>query len=344
MNFAGVGGQPRGVYDTPKLNLMPRFGITYQLTQKTVLRGGYGIFYGFLGQRRGDVITSGFSRNTTFVPTLNNIDFTNTLSNPYPTGILEPLGSAQGALTFVGQSINVYSPKPLMPYMQRWEIGIQQELPGAFLAEIGYVGNRGTHIQFLQNINTTPQKYLSRSPVRDQTAINNLSANIANPFTGGLLPAGASGSLIGTNIARERLLRPYPHFDNIWSERFDGYSWYHSLQTRLERRFSKGFTVNTNYTYSKFMEAAESAQPVRREAHRDDLRYGLPPPLRGERDLGASLRPRARAVGRTCIPSSRVSSAAGRSRAPTAFRAARRSRSAARHRTSRLARRPPSTA
>ena len=57
LTFAGVNGEPRGLYSTPKRNLMPRFGFAYQLTEdgKTVVRGGYGIYYGFLGQRRGDV-------------------------------------------------------------------------------------------------------------------------------------------------------------------------------------------------------------------------------------------------------------------------------------------------
>jgi hypothetical protein len=253
--FPGVGGLGRGAYDTPKRNLMPRVGLTYALTPRTVIRSGYGIFYGFLGQRRGDVVLHGFSRTTSFLPTLDNINFIGTLSNPFPTGILEPLGSAQGPLTFVGQSVNVYHPRPLMPYMQRWEFGIQHELRG-FLLELGYVGNRGTHIQIVRNLNATPIQYLSTSPARDTAAINYLSANLPNPMRG-LLPAGASASLIGNTIARERLLRPFPHFDAVRSEQFDGYSWYHSLQARLEKRFASGYMLHANYTYSKFMQATE---------------------------------------------------------------------------------------
>ena len=82
--FAGVGGQPNGLYSTPKMNLMPRFGLAYQITDKTVMRAGIGTFYGFLGQRRGDVNTLGFSRNTDFIATNDNINFVNRLSNPLP--------------------------------------------------------------------------------------------------------------------------------------------------------------------------------------------------------------------------------------------------------------------
>jgi hypothetical protein len=256
LTFAGVNGLPRALYDTPKRNLMPRFGLAYQLNDKTLLRTGYGIFFGFLGQRRGDVVQSGFTRDTNIIPTLDNINFIGTLSNPFPTGILEPLGASLGAQTYLGQAITVFNQKPLMPYMQRWEFGVQRELPHGFVAEASYVGNRGTHIEINQNLNITPQQYLSHSPVRDNTAIAYLSANLPNPFYQ-LLPAGGIQQLTGTNIGRERLLRPYPQFDTITGTRYDGYSWYHGLQTRFEKRFSKGYSLAANYTFSKFMQATE---------------------------------------------------------------------------------------
>ncbi len=267
LTFAGVGGQPRGLYETPKANLMPRFGLSYKLAERTALRAGYGVFFGFLGQRRGDVIQSGFSRNTQLIPTLDNgLTFIATLSNPFPGGILEPEGASQGAQTFVGQGVTYFYEKPLMPYMQRWQLGIQRELPGAFVAEATYVGNRGTHVEINQNLDVTPQAYLSKSPLRDNATINYLSANMPNPFYQ-LLPPGAIGGLSGTNIGRERLLRPYPHFDSLNTTRYDGYSWYHSLQLGLQKRFSKGYTLATNYTFSKFMQATEvlnqdDARPV----------------------------------------------------------------------------------
>jgi hypothetical protein len=258
LTFAGIDGQPRGLYTTPKVNLMPRFGLAYKLTNKTVLRGGYGMFYGFLGQRRGDVIQSGFSRNTPFVPTVDNVTFTNTLTNPFPNGILEPVGAGQGRQTFVGNGITFSPENPLQPQMQRWQFGFQQELGKGYVWEASYVGNRGTYIEIGQNINVTPQRYLSTSPTRDNPAINYLSTNLPNPMRGGVLPAGASGTFTGANISRERLLRPYPHFDAVNSARFDGYSWYHSLQTGIEKRFSQGYTLSGNYTFSKFMQATET--------------------------------------------------------------------------------------
>ncbi len=260
LTFAGVGGQPRGLYETPKKNLMPRFGFAYQLDEKSVLRGGYGIFYGFLGERRGDVVQTGYSRNTTFVATQNNIDFIGSLSDPFPNGILAPVGAGQGYQTNVGQAITYFDENPLLPYMQRWQLSVQREFRG-FLLDLGYIGNRGTHIEIPFDMNTTPSQYLSTSPFRDNATNNALTKNIPNPFAG-KLPAGAGSGFTGSNIGVSQLLRPYPEFGSVNHSRFDGYSWYHSMQFSLEKRFSKGYTINGNYTFSKFMQATELLNPT----------------------------------------------------------------------------------
>lgn len=261
--FAG-NSSSRGLFNTPKANLLPRFGFAYKANQKTVIRGGFGQFMGFLGQRRGDVIQTGFSRNTTFVPSLDNVSFIANLSNPFPNGILEPLGNALGTQTFVGQSVTFYNQRPVPAKMNRWQLGFQRELRGGFVWEASYVGNKGTNIEIGQNLNVTPQRFLATSRERDNDRINYLSTNMPNPMSG-LLPAGAIGALNGSVISRERLLRPFPQFDAVNTTRFDGYSWYHSLQTGIEKRFSKGYTLQMNYTFSKFMQATELLQA-------DDLR------------------------------------------------------------------------
>jgi Carboxypeptidase regulatory-like domain len=246
-----------GLYNTPNNNLMPRVGLAYKLGDKTVARAGYGVYYGFLGQRRGDVFQSGFSANTTLIPSLDNgLSFIGTLSNPFPNGITEPVGSAQGVATFLGQSITFFDPNPKSPRMQRWQVGVQHELPGRWMVEAGYVGNYGSQIQTSRNLNVTPNQYLSTSAVRDQTTINYLGANVPNPFFG-LLPTTAAAALQGQNIVRERLLRPYPQFDAVNTTTNEGRSWYNALQLNLTRRFANGFTVGSSYTYSSATEAFE---------------------------------------------------------------------------------------
>jgi hypothetical protein len=271
LTFANVNGQPSGLYNTPKLNLMPRFGFAYQFRPSTVIRGGYGTFNGFLGQRRSDVNQTGFSRQTDFQ--ISNNGFLTpavTLANPLPSGQLFPiLGAALGAETGIDTGLSFFADSPMVPYMQRWQLGIQQTLPGGFLVEAGYVGNRGTRIETNRDLNAISNSFLSTDLTRTAAMVANnnyLSGNLTNPFRG-LVGAAAPNLNVGTTRSRSALLRPVPQFGSLTTTTNQGYSWYHSLQLQAERRFSKGFTLQGNYTFSKFMEAtaylnAADARPV----------------------------------------------------------------------------------
>lgn len=259
--FPGVDGRGRGVYETPRKNFMPRFGFAYKLTEKTVVRGGYGIFFGFLGQRRGDVNQIGFNTNTAMTVSLDRgVTFVETLSNPFQAfqgGLNQPPGSSLGVATFLGQNITFFNQNPLSPYNQRFELSVQRELPGGWVAEVAYVGNRGTHIEIQRNLNVTPQRFLSANSItRDSVRDTYLNFDLDNPFAG-LMPSNAIAELRGSKIDRFRLLRPFPQFSEVNTTVNDGYSWYHSLQTNINKRFSQGYTLGASYTYSKFMQATE---------------------------------------------------------------------------------------
>ena len=264
LTFAGVNGNPSGLYNTPKNQFMPRLGLAYQIDKNTVLRTGFGIFYGFLGERRSDVIQHGFSQNTNMVPTKDNINFIGTLSNPYPNGIAAPVGNAAGYQTFLGQNIQFFNQNPLAPRVMRWDLGLQHVFHGNLLVDATYTGNKSIHIDLnptgnpnIVNVNPIPNQYLCTSPVRDDTCNNYLTATVPNPFYG-LGPAGNSqGIFTNTTIARSSLLVPYPEFGTISTTRSQGYSWYHSLVLTVEKRFSRGYSVSGNYTFSKFMQADE---------------------------------------------------------------------------------------
>src|SRR5947209_15028169 len=68
LTFAGVNGQPRGVYDLDTNNFMPRLGFAYSLNDKTVIRGGFGMYFGSLGTRLADVLQTGFIQATQVIP------------------------------------------------------------------------------------------------------------------------------------------------------------------------------------------------------------------------------------------------------------------------------------
>jgi len=71
------------------------------------------------------------------------------------------------------------------------------------------------------------------------------------------MPATAGTAFRAATIARSQLLRPYPQFGDINTSSNEGYSWYHSLQTSVQKRFSSGYTLGVNYTFSRFTEAVD---------------------------------------------------------------------------------------
>jgi hypothetical protein len=254
LTFPGVGGQPRGLWKRDTNNFMPRVGFAFQASPKTVLRGGWGMFFGPLGARRVDVIQDGFSQSTPLIPSLDNgLTFVATLADPFPDGIQQPPGASNGLLTFAGRSISFFNENPVAPYHHRWQFSIQRELPHRALVELGYIGNSGRAIETTYNFRALPLQYLSRLPVRDQTTINYLAAQVRNPFSG-LLPGTG---LAGTTVSRSHLLSsgPYTGYTGMSMLDNSGYSRYHAMSARVEKRFSRGWTSHVAYTWSKNMEA-----------------------------------------------------------------------------------------
>jgi hypothetical protein len=259
LTFAGVNGQPRTLWNTSQNLFMPRFGFAYSLTPKTVLRGGYGIFYDALGVVNVHVNQTGFSQSTDFVASVDNgINYIANFTNPFPTGFLTPAGASLGLATNLGQGVSFFDESTTSSYMQRWQFAVQRELMSNSLIEVSYVGNRGTGMQVGRDLNAVPAQYLSTSPVRDQSTINFLNAQVTNPF----YPLLPKTNLASTTVARSQLLRPYPQFSGVSSNQNLGYSWYHSLQARVERRFSAGLSASLSYTWSKTMEAISFLNPT----------------------------------------------------------------------------------
>ncbi len=173
------------------------------------------------------------------------------MANPFPSGFLLPSGSAGGLSTNLGQSVSFFNQNGKNPYVQRWQFALQRGLPWQSVLEISYVGNRGVRQRIGRNLDSLPNQYLSQSIFRDQATINLLSAQVANPF----YPLLPGTSLSGTTVARSQLLLPYPQFTGVNVDVNQGYSWYHSMQTRFEKRFSGGITSSVSWTWSKLMEA-----------------------------------------------------------------------------------------
>jgi hypothetical protein len=243
LEFAGVGGNPARQKTLDPTNFGPRFGIAYTLTPKTVLRGGYGLFYlARTGDDTGQSLGStGYFATTTFVSTLDGgITPASQLSNPFPNGLVSPPGSSQGLTTLLGQDMATVFHGDRAAYSQQWNFDIQRELPGNVLIDVAYSGSKGTHLPVDIQLNELPDRYLALG--------SQLLQQVANPFYGAI----TVGSLSGKTIPAAQLLRPYPEFGNVNVRAVhEGDSTYHSFQLKLERRFSKGLSLLAAYTASK---------------------------------------------------------------------------------------------
>src|SRR5579885_2604070 len=253
--YAGVGGNSRGIYDQHWTNFGPRLGAAYQLTPKTVLRGGYGLIYAQTFDDPGGA--PGFNQQTAMVTSIRTGIPENTLTNPFPNGILHPVGNTLGLATFLGQGFNFADPQRNIPYTHQFSFEVQRELPGQFLVTAAYVGSRTRRLEVNKPFNEISLSSLA-------LGASALTANVANPFAG-LIPGTA---LNGPTVQRQQLLRPFPQFTGITQLFLDqGMSSYNAFQLMIYKRFSSGLNFSAAYTNSKTIDQTSyaNAQDTRLE-------------------------------------------------------------------------------
>jgi hypothetical protein len=245
--FPGVNGVPRTVAEESNLHYMPRVGFAYQLREKLVARGGYGLFFvpekGILNPA-----STGFGITTPMVTSLDNgLHVANTIDNPFPDGILFPTGAKDGLLTGLGTSISGQLRDVRQGYAQQWNFTLQFAPRDNWLVEGAYLGNKGTNLQTLQarNLDQLDPQYLSLG--------NALNATVPNPYQGII----QSGQLGGPTITRQQSLLPYPQYTGVtggWA--YLGSSIYHAFALKVERHYSQGLSILASYTISKMIDAA----------------------------------------------------------------------------------------
>ena len=248
LTFVGVDGNPTTPWAWDRNNYQLRGGGTYQLNEKTVLRAGYGKY--FLNPT-GQAFTQGFSLATPLIASNDgNRNPLYNLASPFPSGVLQPPGSALGPLTFLGRGIGFSNPTFVVPSVHQFSIGVQRELPWQVALEVSYVGSRTRDEQ--TSFGGTNEPPLSLQNLCDATQGGSAAfcnALLPNPFFG--VP-GFEGTTRFTNatLSRFELSRPFPAFGAInMTERNDGRIWYDSAQFVANKRWAHGITLNATYTY-----------------------------------------------------------------------------------------------
>ncbi|MCC7496096.1 MAG: carboxypeptidase regulatory-like domain-containing protein [Bryobacterales bacterium] len=240
LTFPGVNGMPRNVYDSSYRNFQPRLGIAYSLDNKTVIRAGWGLFYGPLAYDPGQ---AGFSQTTSSVLYDPNLIPINLIDNPFPTGLIPAVGARNGLATNIGTGISFIDPHAREPRSQQFSFDVQREIPWNVLVTAGYVYNGMSRVAVNRSLNSLTVDQLALGA----SVLNN---RVANPFAG-LVPGFG---LNQATITYGSLLVPYPQFTGVTEIGSPiGDSAYHGLQIQMTKRFSQGVSYSAGYTVSKHM-------------------------------------------------------------------------------------------
>lgn len=244
LEFAGIDFE-RTLHDPDFNDIGPRFGFAFDVsgTGRTVIRGGYGVYYSLQGTVRGNRFPAlGFRGNvTTYLPPGGNNDLPAFyLRDGFPFPVQLPLGSAIGPSAFQSQNHTHLERGTRTPYSQQATLTLQQQLPGEMLFEAGYVGNSGHKIDSGNyDWNQLDPQHLALG--------RELQARVPNPYNGVV-----SGAFGGATIQRRQLLRPFPYYNNINIQRpHMGSTIYHGYLMNVEKRFARGVAFLASYTFGK---------------------------------------------------------------------------------------------
>jgi Carboxypeptidase regulatory-like domain/TonB dependent receptor len=258
----------------------PRLGFAYALDQKTVIRGGYGIFFipnyvSFGLNPDNDVINLA---STPFVATTNSyltpfstLNGTNcTLAGasfatfscadtagPFGAGgiVLPPGRNPRPNLSaFVAANGSPTLAPYLNPkygYVEQYNFDIQRQLPGGFFADVAYAGSHGVHLeQYSTHINQIGDNFIAQAAAQFASGVTpTIATQVPNPLVGSPV-----GNLNGAKITAGQLLRRYPEYNDVNLAGFGCCSsTYNSLQASVTRRFAGGGTLLVAYTNAKLL-------------------------------------------------------------------------------------------
>gem|GEM_PF-1017277 len=213
--------------NTPKFDLAPRIGFAYSLTDKTVLRGGFGNFYGVVFPNLGGQIAyPGYDVTTTYNGIGTGIAQPFSLSQGFPLTAIRDLKNPFAALTG-SSAANPFSISGVefdqldsMPMVQQYNVGIQQKIPLGLTFELNYVGNRSIHLPTTLPVNIVPLSQV------DAVTLANTTTAVQNA-------------------------KPYPTLGTWTVLRHVGNANYNSLQASVRRQFNTSLAILANYTWSK---------------------------------------------------------------------------------------------
>ena len=294
--------RPQNTYNK---QFSPRIGFTYALTPNTVVSAGYGVLWvpldvGFGASPNNDPINS-YSTQT--VPTINggqtpNLSQFNAacatsgtcwdFASPLPGGIIQPPKRSADPVTgfqyvLLGSGVTENFADNPYPYAQQWNLSIQRQIGSSFAVNLAYAGAKGTHLPFYSlSQSALPDSYLTA----DTATIDHLSDSTPNPFYGVINPTYAMGA--ATTTVRH-MLSPYPQYNGVGMASADwANSTYHSMQIKVQKRFSGGASIGAAYTYAKLISSTDTLTGWLEPANADNWGVSDPNNLALEKSLSSN--------------------------------------------------------
>ncbi len=232
----GVNGTPDTTLDPSKRQFEPRIGFAWNPRGGFVVRGGYGIMHpGFVGHgRAGDGQPGPNLLATTPIAAGTIWDNPLTVTNPNPSAITAPIPVNSNV------SFSSWAPRKQTPaYTQLWNFTLEKQFGANTILQVGYVGSKGTHLPINYAYNICQQTPASTA------ALPNAFAATTTPYC----PAAAAA--IGSGLVY-CCLTVNPGWWGLSS------SIYHSMQAQFDHRFSHGFSMLANFTWSKLIDDSSS--------------------------------------------------------------------------------------
>ncbi|HWF09301.1 MAG TPA: TonB-dependent receptor, partial [Bryobacteraceae bacterium] len=249
LEYAGKNGYGTTAMNPNADKFSPRIGFAYNVMPKTTIRGGYGIFWAPFTFSLVNPL--GYTYATPYVASNDgNATPAASLSNPFPSGIQQPIGNGAGLNAGLGgQNLTFFSNDAHSTRVHQFSLDIQRELPGSFVVALGYVGSI-TH-NLIEgtpdiNINQLPDQYLSLGSA--------LNSAVPNPFLG--TPGGVL-NLASATITKAKSLLPYPEFGTISMQSSDqNHALYNSVYFKVQKRLGHAVNILSTYTWSKNEDAS----------------------------------------------------------------------------------------
>jgi hypothetical protein len=277
ITYAGVNGNPRAPIAPYHYQFGPRGGFAYSANQKTVFRGGVGVYYADNGTTISPAQT-GFATNTVYggsndggATPLQN------LANPFPNP-QTATGNCGGVLstcleTNAGQTLSFYNPHYHAALFLESSFGIERQLSSRDTIEIAYAGSRGYNTAYSDDLNhISAAAQAACDPERGGVGTNCTSGAstgtigyVNNPFKS-VAPFSAAGTYYtAATIQKINFTRPYPIFTTVTvNNLMGGKAWYNAAEVTFNHRASAGLDLHATYTYSKSMSAAGFADNINR--------------------------------------------------------------------------------